>query len=215
MQTANGSAYTWRNFIGAYQSAPVGDALLALTTESYAPGITFVQSRQTLSVAGAGWLAFPNVNAGVAEGVFGPNLLLPAPITRIIALSTTSLEVGAVPVGQASAAQAVTVSNTGTGPLSIGVLTLSGGHAAEFAISSDSCSDQTLAPSGTCSVGLTLTPAAVGALSAQLDIPSDATSGPSAVALAGAASNRRSPSTSRPSISAHDRRAASRRASRS
>jgi hypothetical protein len=162
-----------------------GDVLLAFGTETYAPGITFLQSRQTLAVLGAGSLAFTNVDAGIAEGVFGPNFLLAVPLTRIIGLSAASVAFGSVTVGQPSPAQSVTVSNIGSGALSIGTLALTGGNAAEFAISSDTCSNQNLAPSTTCSVGVTLTPAATGARSAQLDVPSDATSGPGSVALAG------------------------------
>ena len=162
-----------------------GDVLLYSGSETYAPGITFVQARQTLSIAGGGSLAFPNVNAGVPEGVFGPNLLLVVPLTRVIGLSTAGLDFGPVPVGQASPAQTITVSNAGTDALSIGTLALGGSHADEFAIASDTCSNQSLAPSSTCGVGITLTPAATGPRTAQLDVPSDATSGPSAVALVG------------------------------
>ncbi len=56
-----------------------GDTLLYNGTETYAPGITFLQSRQTAAVLGPGSLALPNLNAGIAEGLFGPNLLLNAP----------------------------------------------------------------------------------------------------------------------------------------
>ncbi len=162
-----------------------GDVLLYSGTESYAPGITFLQSRQTLAALGPGSLAVPTVDAGVPEGVFGPNFLLVAPLTRVIGLSPPSLDFGSVTVGQPGTAQTVTVSNTGTGALSIGTLALSGGNAAEFVISGDTCSNQSLAPSTTCSVDVTLTPTATGARSAQLDVPSDATSGPDAVTLAG------------------------------
>lgn len=58
-----------------------GDVMLYRGDEVYDPRITFVQSRQTLSVAGAGSLAIPNVFAGVNEGFFGPNFLLSADVT--------------------------------------------------------------------------------------------------------------------------------------
>jgi hypothetical protein len=162
-----------------------GDVLLYSGPETYAPGIAFLQARQTLPAAGAGSLAFPNLNAGIPEGVFGPNFLLTVPLTRIIGLSAASLDFGFVTVGQPSPAQTVTVSNTGTDALSIAPVALSGSHAAEFAISSDTCSNQSLAPNATCSVGVSLTPAATGARTAQVEFPSDATSGPYTVTLAG------------------------------
>jgi len=55
-----------------------GDAQLAFGTETFAPGITFVQSRQNVSRPGAGSLAFPNLDAEVAGAFFGPNFLLTA-----------------------------------------------------------------------------------------------------------------------------------------
>lgn len=58
-----------------------GDVLLYSGSETYNPRISFAQSRQTIAVAGAGSLAFPNVDAGVAQGFFGPNFLLAADTT--------------------------------------------------------------------------------------------------------------------------------------
>ena len=52
-----------------------GDVLLALGTQSYDSRIRFLQSRQTRAVIGAGTLTFPNVDAEIAEGIFGPNVL--------------------------------------------------------------------------------------------------------------------------------------------
>jgi hypothetical protein len=58
-----------------------GDSMLLLGTETFAPGITFDQARQTCCTLGAGSLAFPNVNAGVTQGIFGPNFLVTEPDT--------------------------------------------------------------------------------------------------------------------------------------
>lgn len=58
-----------------------GDVMLYAGHEVYDPRITFGQSRQTLSIAGAGSLAYPNVFAGIDEGFFGPNFLLSADLT--------------------------------------------------------------------------------------------------------------------------------------
>ncbi|PPD45693.1 MAG: hypothetical protein CTY16_09840 [Methylobacter sp.] len=55
-----------------------GDSLLVFGEETYAPGITFSQSLLRESIVGGGSLAFPNLNAGIPEGVFGPNFLLAA-----------------------------------------------------------------------------------------------------------------------------------------
>lgn len=58
-----------------------GDVMLYAGNETYDMRISFVQSRQTLSIAGAGSLAYPGVFAGVDEGFFGPNFLLSADLT--------------------------------------------------------------------------------------------------------------------------------------
>ncbi|WP_257388842.1 DUF4082 domain-containing protein [Tahibacter caeni] len=58
-----------------------GDVMLYRGNETYDMRISFVQSRQTLSIAGAGPLAYPGVFAGVDEGFFGPNFLLSADLT--------------------------------------------------------------------------------------------------------------------------------------
>ncbi len=102
-----------------------------------------------------------------------------------VGISPASLAFGNVPVGQTSAAQTVTLENTGSANLTFGALALSGANAAEFALGADTCSGQTLAPAATCTADVTLTPAAPGARSAQLDIPSNAASSPDAVPLSG------------------------------
>ncbi len=163
-----------------------GDVLLYNGSETYATGITFLQSRQTLSVAGAGSLAFVNVDAGIAEGFFGPNFLMQA-LAPTVSLDPASLDFGAVTVGQPSAVHTVTIGNTGTANLVLGGLTLGGSNAAEFALSNDTCSNQTLAPGGSCTIGVSLTAAAPGPRAAQLDVPSNAATSPDHVALTAAA----------------------------
>jgi hypothetical protein len=76
-----------------------GDAQLALSTQVYAPGITYLASRQTQSVGGAGSLAFPNLDATVGEGIFGPNALFtaaePEPVPEPASLGLVALGIGA------------------------------------------------------------------------------------------------------------------------
>ena len=62
-------------------STDCGDVVLYNATQTYAAGVTFLQSLQTRSIIGNGPIAFPDVNAGIPEGVFGPNFLITAPET--------------------------------------------------------------------------------------------------------------------------------------
>jgi len=70
-------------FVGAH-FAPVadvcgtacGDALLAFGSETFAAGLTFLNSTQSAAIIGDGPLVYPNLNPGVSGGFFGPNFLL-------------------------------------------------------------------------------------------------------------------------------------------
>ena len=118
-------------------------------------------------------------NSGRSYVIFGR-----APLLQ---LSSTSLAFGNLSVGQTSPPQTVTVNNTGLVNLIIGDLSLSGANAADFGLTADSCSGQTVLPAANCSFDITFTPSEPGALVAQVDIPSNALSSPDNVALFGGA----------------------------
>ncbi len=62
--------------IGALYPTQSGDNIIFNSTQTFAAPITFGKSRQTaLDFPGTSPLAFPNVNAGLAQGIFGPNFL--------------------------------------------------------------------------------------------------------------------------------------------
>ncbi len=75
-------------------------------------------------------------------------------------------------VGVTSAAQNVTVTNTGTGPLVVQVPNINGTNAADFKVSSDNCSTAIagIAAGTSCTVRLTCTPSASGTRTASLNI---------------------------------------------
>ncbi len=105
----------------------------------------------------------------------------------LVTLSSPSLTFAALDMGTTSAAQTVTVTNSGSGNLTFATAaaTLSGTNAADFAIASDTCSGQTIAPAGTCAVGLTVTPSHGGSEAATLNLADNATGSPQTVALTG------------------------------
>jgi hypothetical protein len=86
-----------------------------------------------------------------------------------LTLSTGSLDFGNQLVNLTSAAQTVTITNTGGADLHIGPLTITG----EFALSNNLCDNATLVPAGTCTFGVTFTPLSVGAKTGDVSIPSD------------------------------------------
>lgn len=102
-----------------------------------------------------------------------------------LGVSTGLVDFGTVPVGDTSAAETVTVENTGTGSLDIGTLAISGANAADFVLSADTCSGSSLLAAETCSFDVDMSPSAGGGRSAQVDIPSNAPTSPDSVGLTG------------------------------
>lgn len=73
----------------------------------------------------------------------------------------------------APATQTVTISNAGTADLVISTVSISGANASEFIKQTDTCSNTTVAPSGTCQIAIILTPSSLGQKTATLTIPSN------------------------------------------
>lgn len=96
--------------------------------------------------------------------------------------SATSLNFGSVVIDGSSSSRSVTLTSTGTAPLTIGATSLSGVFASLFSVSSNTCTGN-LAPGATCTVNLNFTPTTIGAKSATLTIATNA--GNVAVTLTG------------------------------
>jgi large repetitive protein len=100
--------------------------------------------------------------------------------TGAVAFSPTSLNLGSILVGGASGAQTVTLTNLGTGALTISAVTASGNFS-----ETDTCSGQTLAPSATCDISVTFTPSIMGIIPGALTVSDNAPNSPQVVALSG------------------------------
>jgi hypothetical protein len=103
----------------------------------------------------------------------------------LVSLSAPGLSFGNQPTSTTSAAQAETVTNTGTANLTISTVTLGGTNASDFAKSADTCTGATIAPNGTCTVSVTFTPSAIGSRSASLNFTDNASGSPQTVNLTG------------------------------
>ena len=126
---------------------------------------------------------------GVVRGTCDPlavrtlvSLVAP-PAAPGIAVSTATVAFGNVSTTTASAAQVVTVTNTGTAPLTVSAATVTGTDAVRFA-ATNNCTAP-VAPAATCTISVTFTPGTIGAKTATLNIVSDAPSSPTTVALTG------------------------------
>lgn len=112
-----------------------------------------------------------------------------APVANI---APATLTLASTPIGSTSAAQSVTVSNTGNAALSISAITPS---SAEFVVAGGTCSaGGSVAAGGSCTVSMALRPVgASGARTGSLSIAHNAAGSPGVVTLSGAATAATAP----------------------
>ncbi len=98
-------------------------------------------------------------------------------------VSPSSLTFASQAVGATSAAQTVTLNNTGTAALSITSLALTGTNPSDFA-QTNNCGSS-VAAGANCTISVTFTPSASGSWTASLSITDNASGSPQAVSLSG------------------------------
>lgn len=108
-------------------------------------------------------------------------------VQSVLSASPASKDFGDQPKDTESAGQTFTISNDGTAPLNVSVVSLAGADASEFTIDSDGCTGVSLAAasSDTCDVVVKFTPHTVGTKSASLHLVSDGVGGPTDLPLTG------------------------------
>lgn len=100
-------------------------------------------------------------------------------------LSAPGLNFANQPVATASAAQTISVTNTGDTVLKITAAGLIGANPADFTVAADGCSGVSVAIGSSCSVSVSFTPSALGARSASLQFADNAPDTPQTVTLGG------------------------------
>jgi uncharacterized repeat protein (TIGR03803 family) len=103
--------------------------------------------------------------------------------TNGVSLSPTSLNFGNLNIGSSSSAQTVTLSNTGSAPLAISSIAITGANSTDFG-QTNTCGS-TLAGGASCSIGVTFKPTASGARSASLTLSDNGPGNPQSAALSG------------------------------
>src|SRR2546428_781114 len=108
-------------------------------------------------------------------------------IAPAVTLAPTNLAFGTQRVGTPSPVQTVTLTNSGTAPLSIATVVLGGANAGDFALASGTTciNGATLAAGANCVLNLTFTPTAASARTATVTITDDAADSPQSVSLTG------------------------------
>ena len=101
-----------------------------------------------------------------------------------VTLTPTSLTFASTPVGSTTAAQMVTVKNTGAATLTLTSELITGTNASSFIVSANTCGSS-LAAGASCAVSVQFKPAAAGTLTASLSIADNATGSPQTAMLSG------------------------------
>jgi hypothetical protein len=97
-----------------------------------------------------------------------------------VSVSPAALSFGGQRAGTSSGSQTVTMSNSGTGPLTVGTVSLGGANASDFVKKTDSCSGATVPALGNCAIAIAFQPAVAGsspARAALLTITDDSAGG--------------------------------------
>ncbi|MBV9808688.1 MAG: choice-of-anchor D domain-containing protein [Solirubrobacterales bacterium] len=103
-----------------------------------------------------------------------------------VALAPSSLTFGSQLVGTTSGAQTVTLTNSGTAPLTVSSISVTGANAGDFA-EANSCpiAPATLAVNGSCTISATFAPTAAGGRTAAIQVADSAANSPQTVSLSG------------------------------
>lgn len=127
-----------------------------------------------------GTLSFTdNTSAGTHSVGLSGTAVAPAPV---VALSATTLPFGNQPITTTSAAQTLTISNTGNADLSISSIAVTPAGA-QFATSADTCTGVAVVAGSSCTINVQFSPTSTGAKTASLAITDNA--GNHSVALTG------------------------------
>jgi alpha-tubulin suppressor-like RCC1 family protein len=129
-----------------------------------------------LDAAGSLW-AWGSNQSGQLGFPINSDLNIPSMLQEALASMSTSLDFGVLAVGGSALTKPLSISNTGSGSLSIAALSLSGADAGRFGVSPGTCGatlPASLAPQGSCALLVTFTPSVqAGAKAALLSISSN------------------------------------------
>ena len=106
-------------------------------------------------------------------------------VVQTVGVTPSSKDFGSQRVGAMSTAQTFTITNHDSATLNIATVALVGTNPDQFSNAADTCSNQAILPSHSCTVAVAFTPTTTGAQTANLEITSDALSGPTEIILHG------------------------------
>jgi len=161
-------------------TATATDGIIVNGVTSVTPSQVVLDLKTTGVAAGDHSLTITNPDGQTASAT-----LTLGGVTPQMTLAPLTLAFGSVVVGVTSGGKTVTVTNSGSVPLVIGDLSITGTAPTDFKTSSDACSQAKLDPAQTCLTQLKFSPTRVGARSATLLVPTNASTQPASVSLSG------------------------------
>ncbi len=171
--TINGTGFTAGTYVyinGFYR---------AVATFVSSTQVTIPLTAQDIATSGAFQVAVGNFNTAGCGPYFPTTFYVLLASGGTAAVSPASLSFGDQAVGTNSASKSVTLTNSGTGPLTIGSIAASG----DFT-ESNNCSGS-LAAKSSCTVNVTFNPSATGAVTGALTFTDSATTSPQRVKMTG------------------------------
>src|SRR5579863_1464503 len=178
-------------FVQVSDSGDVIDTATRTTTNTLPISSALVSSR---------WYIEVDFTNGVPSfGTFergGPGYLTgtqtPAPVVN---LSSSSLTYASQNLNTTSAAQTVTLTNTGNAALNITSIGVTGTNSGDFG-QTNNCGSSVAANNGNCTINVTFTPTATGARAAAVTITDNATGSPHTITLSGTGAGAPAPGVS-------------------
>jgi hypothetical protein len=158
------------NFVTTYLSN--GDG-------TFQPGASFPAGNESLYPASGDFNGDHQTDVIVPDNL-GHSVITLLNTGAVTFAPTTPLNFGQQATGTTSAPKRVTLTNTGTAPLTMSALTVKG----QFSLSSTTCSAQ-VAPGAVCSISITFTPQTKGSKSGLVSIGDSASSKPQVIELSG------------------------------
>ncbi|MGA6988672.1 MAG: choice-of-anchor D domain-containing protein [Terriglobales bacterium] len=162
-------------------STSLGNCTLSAGTCSLSvPGTALQSGANSVTATFVGSGTYPTSTSSVVT------VTVTASSVPVVSLTPTTLTFLITRLGSTSAVKMVTLKNTGNATLDIntGGITIGGADASSFSIKATTCG-ATLAASASCTISVTFSPAAIGALTGSLKIADNASGSPQSVPLNG------------------------------
>lgn len=189
------SKNTWTHLFITYDGVQVNTYFDGVLVKTYPMTGTITITGQALRIAARGGEGTPSyLFNGVIDDLRVYNRALTAVEVKelsfvvvekpIISATPKSLNFGKILVGKV-AKKTVTLSNTGTGTLDIGTLSITGTSASDYQLIDNTCDTQSLAPKATCTFNVSFKPITLGTRNAEVVVPSNVASTSNKITLTG------------------------------